>query len=65
MKPQAKPLHDFNADGKSDWSEIVAIFKENSWEWGGDWKFTDMPHFQYKHMVKVRELSNYATRQKH
>ena len=37
---------DFDGDGKADWREIVAIFKRYGWEWGGDWKFTDMPHFQ-------------------
>jgi len=37
---------DFDKDGKSDWMEVVAIFKRYGWDWGGDWKFTDMPHFQ-------------------
>ena len=37
---------DFDADGISDWTEIVRVFKEYGWEWGGDWKFFDAPHFQ-------------------
>ena len=37
---------DFDGDGKADWQEIVTICKQYGWEWGGDWKFTDMPHFQ-------------------
>jgi peptidoglycan L-alanyl-D-glutamate endopeptidase CwlK len=37
---------DFDGDGKSDWMEVVAIFKRYGWEWGGDWKFYDAPHFQ-------------------
>lgn len=37
---------DFDKDGKIDWQEIVAIFKRYGWEWGGDWKFVDAPHFQ-------------------
>ena len=37
---------DFDKDGKADWMEIVAIFKKHGWEWGGDWKFKDKPHFQ-------------------
>ena len=37
---------DFDSDGKSDWIEIVQIFKEYGWEWGGDWRFFDAPHFQ-------------------
>ena len=37
---------DFDGDGRADWREIVDIFKRYGWEWGGEWKFTDMPHFQ-------------------
>ena len=38
---------DFDKDGKSDWMEVVNIFKQNGWEWGGDWKsFKDRPHLQ-------------------
>ena len=50
---------DFDGDGRADWMEIVAIFKRYGWEWGGDWRFTDMPHFQrtnggsIAHMMKV------------
>lgn len=37
---------DFDGDGVADWIEVVQIFKRYGWEWGGDWKFTDKPHFQ-------------------
>jgi peptidoglycan L-alanyl-D-glutamate endopeptidase CwlK len=37
---------DFDKDGTADWMEIVKIFKRSGWEWGGDWKFKDRPHFQ-------------------
>lgn len=37
---------DFDRDGVADWMEVVAIFKRHGWEWGGDWKFSDKPHFQ-------------------
>ena len=37
---------DFDGDKKSDWQEVVAIFKRYGWEWGGDWRFVDAPHFQ-------------------
>jgi peptidoglycan L-alanyl-D-glutamate endopeptidase CwlK len=37
---------DFDGDGKRDWIEVVNIFKQFGWEWGGDWKFYDAPHFQ-------------------
>ena len=44
--PSWEETVDFDKDGKSDWMEIVQIFKNNGWEWGGDWKFKDSPHFQ-------------------
>lgn len=47
---------DFDGDGKSDWMEVVAIFKRYGWEWGGDWKFTDMPHFQKCFGLSVNQL---------
>ena len=37
---------DFDGDKKADWQEIVTIFKKYGYEWGGDWKFIDAPHFQ-------------------
>ncbi len=37
---------DFDGDGAADWQEVVAIFKRYGWEWGGDWRFKDEPHFQ-------------------
>jgi peptidoglycan L-alanyl-D-glutamate endopeptidase CwlK len=37
---------DFDGDGVADWIEVVNSFKRYGWDWGGDWKFTDKPHFQ-------------------
>ena len=38
---------DFDQDGQADFMEVVKIFKEHGWEWGGDFKsFKDFPHFQ-------------------
>lgn len=37
---------DFDGDGIHDWFEVVRICKLYGWEWGGDWKFSDKPHFQ-------------------
>lgn len=38
---------DWDADGKSDWGEVVAVFKKYGWEWGGNWtSMKDYPHFQ-------------------
>lgn len=48
--------NDFDSDGKADWMEIVNIFKQYGWEWGGDWKFLDQPHFQKTFGKSVREL---------
>jgi len=47
---------DFDGDKKSDWMEVVAIFKQWGWEWGGDWKFHDAPHFQKTFGHSVRSL---------
>lgn len=49
---------DFDGDGKADWQEIVEIFKRHGWEWGGNWKFLDLPHFQKtlgKSIVQLKE----------
>lgn len=47
---------DFDGDGKSDWIEVVTIFKQHGWTWGGDWKFYDAPHFEKTYGYSVREL---------
>ena len=52
--------NDFDGDQKSDWQEIVSIFKRYGWEWGGSWAtFPDMPHFQKTFgysIVQLQEL---------
>ena len=35
---------------------MVTIFKQYGWEWGGDWKFVDTPHFQKTYGHSIREL---------
>ena len=47
---------DYDGDGYSDWLEVVKIFKSYGWEWGGDWKFTDMPHFQKTGGLSIKTL---------
>lgn len=38
---------DFDKDQQSDWMEVVKVFKDAGWVWGGDWRtFKDMPHFE-------------------
>lgn len=52
---------DFDKDGRSDWMEVVDIFKRYGWEWGGDWKFFDAPHFQKtfgRSIVEMQQLWN-------
>lgn len=41
-------VRDYDEDGRSDWMEVVNVFKANGWEWGGDWaSFKDGPHLQF------------------
>lgn len=47
---------DFDGDGKSDWQEVVNIFKQHGWVAGVDWKFVDAPHFEKSFGLSVREL---------
>lgn len=51
-------LKDFDGDKVSDWKEIVTIFKRYGWEWGGDWKFTDAPHFQKTFGYSIAQLQD-------
>ena len=47
---------DFDSDGKADWIEVVNIFKQYGWTWGGDWKFVDAPHFEKPFGYPIRTL---------
>ena len=49
---------DFDGDGKADWQEVVQIAKSYGWTWGGDWEFTDKPHFEKTFGLSVRELES-------
>jgi peptidoglycan L-alanyl-D-glutamate endopeptidase CwlK len=49
---------DFDGDGKSDWLEVVTIFKKYGWEAGIDWGFKDPPHFQKSLGLSVMDLKN-------
>lgn len=39
-------IKDWDCDGMSDWIEVVKVFQKYGWEWGGNWRFKDLPHFQ-------------------
>lgn len=42
-------IKDFDGDKISDWLEVVKVFKDAGWEWGGDFKsIYDAPHFELK-----------------
>ena len=47
---------DFDNDKTADWMEVVNIFKSYGWEWGGEWKFIDRPHFQKTFGLSTKEL---------
>jgi peptidoglycan L-alanyl-D-glutamate endopeptidase CwlK len=47
---------DFDGDGKGDWQEVVSVFKRYGYEWGGDWKFSDTPHFQKTFGKSIADL---------
>ncbi len=47
---------DFDKDGRADWQEVVSIFKRYGYEWGGDWKFKDTPHFQKTFGKSINDL---------
>jgi peptidoglycan L-alanyl-D-glutamate endopeptidase CwlK len=48
---------DFDNDHISDWMEVVKIFKDAGYEWGGNWKtITDMPHLQKTFGYNWRDL---------
>jgi len=38
---------DFDGDKQPDWMEVVKLFKDNGYTWGGDFRsFKDRPHFE-------------------
>lgn len=47
---------DWDKDGKSDWLEVVDVFRSAGWEWGGVWKFKDYPHVQFPTEYTTKQL---------
>jgi peptidoglycan L-alanyl-D-glutamate endopeptidase CwlK len=51
-------------NGHADWTDMDAfitignIAKEIGFEWGGDWKFTDLPHLQYTFGLTIADLKS-------
>lgn len=56
---------DFDRDQQSDWMEVVKVFKDAGWVWGGDWRsFKDMPHFEKTFGNSISTLKRkYANKQ--
>jgi len=46
---------DFDNDNNPDWDEVVYVFGLYGWEWGGNWKFKDTPHFQKTFGLTIAE----------
>lgn len=50
-------VKDWDGDSKSDWMEVVEIFKKYGWVWGGDFKsIKDAPHFEKSLGYSVKDL---------
>jgi len=48
---------DNDKDGVADWLEVVKIFEDAGWEWGGKWAtLKDYPHLQKTFGLTWREL---------
>jgi peptidoglycan LD-endopeptidase CwlK len=51
-------------NGRAQWTDtesykkIGAIGKQLGFEWGGDWKFKDYPHFQYTEGMTLEQVRN-------
>ena len=50
---------DFNQNQQKDWLEVVNLFIQHGWEWGGNWEsFKDYPHFQKTFGFTTGQLMN-------
>jgi len=47
---------DLDKDGIKDWMEVVNIFKNAGYDWGGDWKFKDNPHLEKTFGLSIRQM---------
>lgn len=48
---------DHDKDGTADWMEVVRVFEEAGWEWGGRWSsLKDYPHLQKTFGYSWRDL---------
>jgi peptidoglycan LD-endopeptidase CwlK len=50
-------LKDFDKDGLPDWKEVVKVFTDAGYEWGGAWStFKDAPHLEKRFGLHWKEL---------
>lgn len=44
-------------DVDENWLKVVKCFKEEGWEWGGDWRsLKDYPHFQKTRGLSLKQI---------
>ena len=49
-------LADTNDDLVADYHQVGEIAEELGLEWGGRWKFRDIPHYQYTFGLSIKDL---------
>lgn len=47
---------DLNTNRINDWEEIGKLGEQLGLEWGGRWRFKDLPHFQYTFGLTINQL---------
>jgi LAS superfamily LD-carboxypeptidase LdcB len=50
--------NDLNKNNKDDWQEIGELGESVGLEWGGRWKFKDVPHFQKTFGLTIADLKS-------
>ncbi|MGL6108268.1 MAG: M15 family metallopeptidase [Fusobacteriaceae bacterium] len=54
---------DWDEDSIADWDEVVYMFKEYGFTWGGDWKkFSDKPHFEKTNKLTLAQIKDKYTK---
>jgi peptidoglycan L-alanyl-D-glutamate endopeptidase CwlK len=53
--------NDLNKNNKDDWQEIGELGESVGLEWGGRWKFKDVPHFQKTFGLTIADLKSGRT----
>lgn len=49
-------ITDGKIDYNLDWKSLSNLGKSKGFEWGGDWKFQDKPHFQMQFGNSLKDL---------